>query len=84
MRVLVVSEGKHEHSGALENLVKRLGGERATFASDRVQSNRIHAHHGQGQGFFKRALRWLLEAQKRGFDALVLPDPETIREPKQR
>ncbi len=26
MRVLVVSEGEHEQGGALENLLRRLGG----------------------------------------------------------
>lgn len=71
MRVLVVAEGKHERSGALEELLKRLGGRQATFESDRVQNNRIHTHPGKGQGYFKRAVRWLLEAQKRGVDALV-------------
>lgn len=72
MRVLVVSEGKHERSGALENLLKRLGGQHATFELDRVSNKEIHAFHGQGKGYFKRALRWLLEAEKRGVDALVL------------
>lgn len=72
MRVLVVSEGKHEQAGALENLLRRLGGDRATFAFDRVSSSSIHAFHGKGAGYFKRALRWLLEAEKRGLDALVL------------
>lgn len=32
----------------------------------------IHAHHGRGQGYFKRAVRWMLEARRRGHDALVL------------
>ena len=72
MRVLVVAEGKHERGGALEELLKRLGDRQATFESDRVQNNRIHTHPGKGQGYFKRAIRWLLEAQKRGVDALVL------------
>jgi hypothetical protein len=71
MRVLVVAEGKHERGGALEELLKRLGGRQATFESDRVQNNCIHTHPGKGQGYFKRAVRWLLEAQKRGVDALV-------------
>lgn len=72
MRVLVVSEGKHEQGGALENLLRRLGGDGAIFAQDRVSSNTIHAFHGKGRGYFKRAVRWLREAEKRGFDALVL------------
>ena len=72
MNVLVVSEGKHEQAGALETLLRRLGGDRAVFAFDRVSSSSIHAFHGKGSGYFKRAVRWLLEAKKRGFDALVL------------
>ncbi len=72
MRVLVVAEGKHERSGALENLLKRLGGEQAIFEFERVSDNRIHAVHGKGRGYIKRALRWLMEAQKRGVDALIL------------
>jgi hypothetical protein len=72
MRVLVVSEGRHEQAGALENLLRRLGGDRATFAFDKVSSSSIHAFHGKGGGYFKRAVRWLMEAEKRGVDALVL------------
>ena len=58
MRVLVVAEGKHESSGALENLLNRLG-----------ENN---AFHGKGQGYFKRAVRWLKEAEERGVNALIL------------
>jgi len=72
MNVLVVSEGKHEQGGALENLLRRLGGDRGVFTPERVSNNNIHTHHGKGAGYFKRAVRWLLEAEKRGFDAIVL------------
>lgn len=72
MRVLVVAEGEHELSGALESLLKRLGGESSTFDYDRVSNNTIHAFHGIGDGYFKRAIRWLKEAEKRGVDALIL------------
>jgi hypothetical protein len=72
MRVLVVSEGKHEQGGALENLIRRLGGDAAEFALDRVANSDIRAFHGKGGGYFKRALRWLLEAEKREVDALIL------------
>jgi uncharacterized protein DUF4276 len=72
MKVLVVAEGKHEQSGALGNFLQRLGGDDAVFEFDRVANNRIRAFHGKGDGFFKRSVRWLLEAQKRGFDALIL------------
>ena len=71
MRVLVVSEGKHEQSGALGNLLKRLGGTHASYEFDRVSNSRIHAFHGKGKGYFKRAVRWLKEAENRQVDALV-------------
>ncbi len=72
MRVLVVSEGEHEQGGALENLLRRLGGKEAKFAFDCVQRDDIHTHHGKGRGYVKRALRWLKEAKRREMDALVL------------
>jgi hypothetical protein len=72
MTVLVVSEGKHEQSGALENLLKRLGGDNSVFEFDRVSNKRIHAFHGKGKGYFKRAFRWLKEAEKKGVDAIIL------------
>ena len=73
MRALIVSEGKHEWSGALGTLVSRLretNFEIIEYA--RVSDPSIHAVHGRGKGFFKRAVRWLWEARKREFDVLVL------------
>jgi hypothetical protein len=72
MRVLVVSEGEHEQGGALENLLRRLGGKEAQFVLDCVRRDDIHAHHGKGSGYIKRALRWLKEAKRREMDALIL------------
>jgi len=72
MRVLVVAEGKHELSGALDNLLKKLGGTSASFEFDRVSNKTIRAFHGKGPGYFKRAVRWLKEAETRGVNALVL------------
>jgi hypothetical protein len=71
MRVLLVAEGASELSGALEALVRRLGLADAEINTDRVSNNKIHAHHGSGRGFLKRALRWMLHAQDTGHDALV-------------
>ena len=71
MKVLIVAEGKHEGSGALENFVRRLGGDDAVYEFDRTAKDTIHVHRGKRDGFFKRSIRWVLEAQKRGFDALV-------------
>jgi len=72
MRVLVVAEGKHELDGALTNLLEKLGGEGSTFDCDRVSNPKIHAVHGTGKGYLKRALRWLKEAEKKDVDALIL------------
>lgn len=72
MRILLVGEGPSELNGALENLVRRLGVTVAGIDTDRVSQGEIHAHHGKGRGYFKRAVRWMLEAQKRGYDTLIL------------
>jgi hypothetical protein len=72
MKVLVVSEGKHEQSGALENLLVKLGAVRETLEFDRVSNRTIHAFHGKGRGYFKRALCWLKEAKEREANALIL------------
>jgi hypothetical protein len=72
MRVLVVSEGEHEQGGALENLLRRLGGQESHFVFDCVRRDDIHAHHGKGAGYVKRGLRWLKEAKRREMDALIL------------
>lgn len=71
MKALIVCEGRHESGGALAVLVRRLAGPGLEYATDRVSRADIHAHHGKGGGYKKRAIRWLLEAQKRGFDALI-------------
>jgi hypothetical protein len=72
MRVLLVSEGKHERSGALEALVRRMNGTFAEVHQDRLANGDIHVIHGKGRGYFKKALRWIGEARKRGYHALVL------------
>lgn len=77
MKVLLVAEGKHERGkedrdGALETLVRRLHRDISQCDLDRVSSKGIHAHHGKGQGYFKKAIRWILEAEKRDYDAIVL------------
>jgi hypothetical protein len=71
MKILLVSEGEHE-PGAVKALVGRLLHEGIEFEIDRVKRNDIHAHHGKGLGYFKRAVRWLMEAEKRDVDALIL------------
>jgi len=72
VRVLLVAEGEHERSGALENLVERLGGGEASFTPARVSDDRVHAFHGTGDGHTKRALGWLEWARQEEYDALIL------------
>jgi hypothetical protein len=84
MRVLVVSEGRHElgkqvdggqeEPGALKVLLRKLAGDDANviFECDRMSSNAVRAWHGKGPGHFKRAVGWLKEAEKRRVDALIL------------
>jgi len=69
MRVLVVSEGEHEQSGALNNLLKKLGGGQADFESKDV--SKIHAFHGKGSRLFKKAITCLRLAVNEDYDALV-------------
>jgi hypothetical protein len=87
MRVLLVAEGASELGsdrdatgrpagprGALETLVRRLlsGGE-IEFVSQKVGSRELGRLHGKsGPPYFKRAVQWLLYAEKHGFEALIL------------
>ena len=81
MRVLIVSEGPHERAGALENLLVKLGGNHDSFESERVANDNIHTHPGKYPGYTKKAIRWLLEAEKRNYNALIfLIDEDGKRE----
>lgn len=72
MKVLLVSEGKHEESGALESLVKRVVTRRVTSCEwDRANSRKVQIQPGKGDPLTKRALAWIQYAKKSGFDALV-------------
>jgi hypothetical protein len=80
---LLVTEGSHDR--AAEELVRRLVTFPLKIDKDRVANPNVRAFHGKGQGFFKRAVRWILESRKRGFDALILiidrdGDPERVRQ----
>ncbi len=72
MRALLVSEGQHELGGALCSIVQQLTPKFSEIEQDRVSSPALPVHHGKGQGYLKRAIRWMLEAEKRGYDALIL------------
>lgn len=82
MKVLLVGEGPNERGGALETLVRRLNSTEFVIDVDSANRRGIHTHRGKGQGFFKRAVRWMKEAEKGGYDAIVLlidQDHETQR-----
>jgi hypothetical protein len=72
MRVLLVSEGLHEGSGALEAFVRRVVDGVAEFEFRRFKDSRFRLHHGKDSMLFKRAIAWMREACADGFDAIVL------------
>ncbi len=75
MRILLVSEGPHELSGALENLVRRLMNPAVgdlQFETEKMANAAIVSSHGKGPRLLKRILRWMEEARRRGCEALVL------------
>ena len=72
MRILLVSEGKHEASGALEGLVRRLLADDVDIDQDKVSRREVHSFHGKGDGYLKKALGWMIEAKKRDYGALIL------------
>lgn len=79
MRVLIVSEGRHElgrrcEDGALPILIRRLLGANYEPACEKVSSPkvRVHLHPGKTGRLTKRALGWIRYAEREGFHALVL------------
>jgi hypothetical protein len=79
MRILVVSEGKHElgdsqQEGALVVLVRRAMNQPAELATERISDPKVRVHwrRGEGQGFVRRVLAWLRFAERQGFAAMVL------------
>ncbi len=72
MKTLLVGEGPSELGGALQHFVERLSPTKMTIDHERVSRRDLHSHHGKGKGYFKRALRWMIEVRKRGYDAVVL------------
>ena len=73
MKLLVVSEGKHELGGSMETLVRRLLPLGITIVLDDVRGHvpKLHPIKG-GFDYEKKALQWVMLADKRGFDAIVL------------
>lgn len=81
MRVLIVGEGPHEtgtsaepaRSAALRNLVVSVVGHAHEYSLERLNSPRpeTHSRWGQGRGFEKKLLQWLLFANANGYHAIV-------------
>lgn len=72
MKLLIISEGKHELSGALETIVRRLTGIVEDVDLLKVSDPALRVHPAKGPGYFKKAVRCLLYASEHGYDALVL------------
>ncbi len=71
MKVLVVAEEAHEREGALPALIRRLNPAIKDVECEYANAAKVRAFRGKGDGFYKRALRWLIEAENRGHDALI-------------
>lgn len=71
MRVLVVSEGEHELGGALNALVQRTAGKQFEFEAKTVRDPDLRSHHGKGDGFFKKAVRAMIFAEKQNYEGLI-------------
>ncbi len=74
VKVLLVAEGVHERSGALENLARRLGGNDVSFTAARASDASVRGVHGEGpkgRGHTRRALAWLRKAREENYDALI-------------
>lgn len=76
MRILVVSEGKHElgpgdGTGALIVLVTRVLGDQIEVEARNIRATGRRIH-GREDKWFKRAVAWILDAEAEGFGALVL------------
>jgi hypothetical protein len=77
MKILLVSEGKHEiqtggERGALQVLVERLLECECEIETRKVSDPAIIREVGKGDGMFKRAVAWMRFAMNHDFDAIVL------------
>ncbi len=72
-RALLVAEGAHELSGALEELVAKLTGLRFDVSCKQIRDIevRVHIPRGRFPGFSRRFLGWISYAQEQQFDVLI-------------
>jgi len=89
MKVLVVSEGKHEigtsqePGGSLSVLVERLLGSSVDIKTKKISDNtvRMHTPKGSGSNLEKRFMAWMNYAKRKEFQAVViLTDQDGKRE----
>lgn len=71
MRVLILGEGANEEA-ALPTLVQRLNDIIRDQQFRRFNSNPKNKFHGQGDGLFKKAVRWMIDARASGFDGVIM------------
>jgi len=79
MKVLIVSEGKHELGNehrdqslaALRTLVCRVVGQDLQCDLDTVRNVGRHITGGKGDRFKRKAIECMKQAEKRGYDAMV-------------
>lgn len=74
MRVLVVGEGNHEHK-ALPRLVQRMAGTPSLPDFDKLKhGRRVHGKSPDGRAsrLYKRAVGWMLDAQRKEYEAVIL------------
>lgn len=73
LRVLLVSEGKHEQAGALLRLLERCcQGTIIQATHAKLSDPQIKSSNGASQGTMKRAIRWAQHAEAEGFQACVV------------
>ena len=71
MRVLVVVEGKHEANGAARALIQQIRSDLTDLSFHRLANAPVHVH-GKGRGYFKKAVSWMRQAHRDGYDAIIL------------
>lgn len=79
MKVLVISEGRHElgntsddERSSLVAFVRRVVEGELQCDTRKVSDPAFRASHGKGERYFKRAIRCMQRAREWGYDAVVL------------